>query len=550
MIRKNLRWMAAVLLATNLAVTAPSGLMAGTGGPGGKNGGRNNGDADNYQTTTPIKHLVIIFQENVSFDHYFGTYPTAQNNSGETPFHGMSGTPSVDGLNLALLENNPNTLQTGGAPPIRLTPAQNYTCSQNHGYMAEEQAFDSGLMDLFPQHTANVCSSTTYPDIAGLGTQIVMGYFDGNTVTAMWNYSQHFAMNQSFHGTNFGPSTVGAVNVISGMTGNADLSNSIDDSGGDLEKDVLNGSITDDPDPFYDDCGSPDQTSLKGQNIGDLLTEKQISWGWFQGGFTPSSAFVPATVTSPAVPAVCGTKTKRLDGTLEPAYVAHHDPFEYYLSTSNRHHVLPASIEEIGHDGPANHQYDLSYFWDAAFSGNLPAVSYLKANSAQDGHPGNSSPLDEQAFITDTLNKLQSLADWDSTAVIITYDDSDGWYDHVIGPIVNQSVSSEDALTGASACGTGANTLAGLQSRCGYGPRLPFVVISPYAKRNFVDSTVTDQSSVVRFIEDNWNVGRIGTGSFDAIAGTIQNMFDFTHRRRDRVFLDTTTGQVVAVENE
>jgi len=119
-------------------------------------------------------------------------------------------------------------------------------------------------------------------------------------------------------------------------------------------------------------------------------------------------------------------------------------------------------------------------------------VSFLKAARAQDGHPANSSPLDEQVFLVSTINFLQTLPQWNEMAVIIAWDDSDGWYDHVLGPIVNQSTSSADALSGAGACGTGANSLAGIQSRCGYGPRLPLVVVSPFAKENFVDGTITD----------------------------------------------------------
>jgi phospholipase C len=88
------------------------------------------------------------------------------------------------------------------------------------------------------------------------------------------------------------------------------------------------------------------------------------------------------------------------------------------------------------------------------------------------------------------------------------------------------------------------------QGRCGFGPRLPFLAISPFAKKNFVDHTVTDQSSVIRFIEDNWLQGqRIGQGSFDAVANSIIQMFDFNRRgEEDResdgvLFLDPSTGQ-------
>jgi hypothetical protein len=112
-----------------------------------------------------------------------------------------------------------------------------------------------------------------------------------------------------------------------------------------------------------------------------------------------------------------------------------------------------------------------------------------------------------------------------------------------MGPIVSPSAVSDDQLDGAGICGTSAN--AATQGRCGYGPRLPLVVISPYAKANFVDHTVTDQSSILRFIEDNWGLGRLGNGSSDAWAGSLNNMFNFaTGYSNPAVLLDPNRGQV------
>jgi phospholipase C len=144
--------------------------------------------------------------------------------------------------------------------------------------------------------------------------------------------------------------------------------------------------------------------------------------------------------------------------------------------------------------------------------------------------------------------------DWDDTAVVIAYDDSDGWYDHQMGPIVNQSTSPADMLTGTGTCGDGSTALPGAdtgnlhaQGRCGYGPRLPLLVVSPWARENFVDNTVTDQTSVLRFIEDNWLNGERITGSFDAYANSIVQMFDFTHHNghNNPLFLDPLSGQPV-----
>jgi phospholipase C len=532
MIRENLRWMAALTLAANLAF-APTAVM---GAPGnGDNNPSRSTTGGGPATTTPIKHLVVIFQENVSFDHYFATYPNAMNLQGETKFKAKANTPSVNGISQGLKERNQNSIQ-----PFRLDPSQNYTCSQNHDYLPEQQAFDSGLMDKFPEFTATPCGST-FPAVQSLNTAIVMGYFDGNTVTALWNYAQHFAMSDNSFDTNFGPSTPGAINVISGMTGGVDPAavnaNTTPDE-------VTANSVVGDPDPFYDDCNAPRfgiaGMLAKNQNIGNLLSAKGVTWGWFQGGFTPSSVVKGK--------AVCATTTNRIDGTPETAYSAHHDPFQYYASTANIHHTPPKNINEIGHNGQANHQYDLSWFQKAALAGNLPAVSYLKANRANDGHPGNSSPLDEQVFLVNTINFLQTLPEWSSTAVIIAWDDSDGWYDHQMSPILNPSNSVEDALTGTGACGNGANALEGIQARCGYGPRLPFLVISPFAKVNYVDSTLIDQSSVVRFIEENWELPQIGNGSFDQFAGTLFNMFNFNSPGGNLVFLDPATGQVVSIQ--
>jgi phospholipase C len=175
----------------------------------------------------------------------------------------------------------------------------------------------------------------------------------------------------------------------------------------------------------------------------------------------------------------------------------------------------------------------------------------VKAPGFQDGHAGYSDPLDEQTFVVNVINALQRSNDWESTAVVIAYDDSDGWYDHQMPPIVNQSLTAADSLNVPGFCGSGgaAATLTGItgevaQGRCGYGPRLPFLVVSPFAKKNYVDHTVTDQSSIIRFIEDNWlESQRIGGGSFDAIAGTINNMFDFGHVRGEgRLILNPATG--------
>ena len=148
--------------------------------------------------------------------------------------------------------------------------------------------------------------------------------------------------------------------------------------------------------------------------------------------------------------------------------------------------------------------------------------------------------------IVNTINHLQKLPYWNDTAVIIAYDDSDGWYDHVMPPIISQSNDVKyDRLIGSNGlCGHAPD--GAYQDRCGYGPRQPMLVISPYAKVNFIDHHITDTTSILRFIEDNWGLGHIGNQSFDSKAGSLMSMFDFSNSASahpaKKLFLNPTTG--------
>ena len=390
---------------------------------------------------------------------------------------------------------------------------------------------DGGLMDQFVSNdgtTQKGCQDL------GKGQGLVMGYYDGNTVTGIWNYAQHFAMSDNFYSTTFGPSTLGHFNLVSGQTNGAII---VHDSGT-APAALLNGTVINDILPAFDDCVAPtaNTISMSGPNVGDLLNKQGITWGWFQGGFAPSSRKSDGT-------AVCATIHAQFDGTPSTAdYIANHHPFQYYPSTANPHHTAASSVAMVGHTDGANHQYDIADFYTALSAGNLPAVTFLKAPAYEDGHAMYSNPIDEQTFLVNTISALEDSPFWGSTAVIVTYDDSDGWYDHAMPPIVNGSNSAIDALSGAGACGKAtASTPAG---RCGYGQRLPLVVISRYAKANFVDHSLADQSSILRFIEDNWNLGRIGGTSFDAMAGSLLNLFEFDDGGdAHKLYLDPTTGR-------
>ena len=537
---KCLRVSAGLLIIAALAIGVPAGLWA------------QPPDSDDSSTTTPIKHVVVIFQENVSFDHYFGTYPHAQPNTDQSVHFGKvkDDTPRVNSLEFGgLLTNNPNAKNPGNGAnainPFRLDHSQASTCDQGHNYGPEQQAFDGGLMDLFPASVG--VGSSAFCNVAfsyGKNQGLVMGYFDGNTVTALWNYAQHFAMSDNSYGTTFGPSTPGLLNLVSGNTNLATLT-------GSSPKVIPTspGTLVGDLDPTGDVCSAGATVLLSGPSVGDLLNSKSVTWGSFMGGFNLGTVNANGTTgckrSSLATPANGGPTAD---------YIPHHAFFQYFASTANPTHVRPASDSEIGYAGPANHEYDLEDFFDAIEDGNLPAVSFVKAVAAQDGHAGYSDPLLEQAFLVKTVNKITASRYWKSTAIIILYDDSDGWYDHQMSPIVNPSdlntgvVNDSDELNAPGVCGHG-TPMAGIEGRCGYGPRQPLLLISPWAKRNYVDHALTDQSSVLRFIEDNWSLGTIGGGSFDAIAGTLNGMFDFDDHDSDqaegrKLILDPDTGVI------
>lgn len=552
-----------------------------------------------------IQHVVVIFNENISYDHYFATYPTAQNNPGETPFQAAPHTsvnnnlvapldPNSDFAPIAgldLLNNNPNGPTGSGAAfnglsaanPFRLAPSQAATADQGHNYKPEQAADDNGLMDHFPgtTGTAGPPPSATSSSQAALTKGLVMGYFDGNTTTALWNYAQNFVLFDNTYTTVFGPSTPGAINLISGQTnGLTASSNNVLSGTGTLlhsTHEAFDGqgglTLIGDADPLGDVCSntSIDDVQMTGKNVGDLLNEKGITWGWFEGGFNLNTVNANGTtgcarLTPATVPGINSTSAD---------YIPHHQPFQYYASTANLTHARPSSDAAIGHtyeaDGvtrdPANHQYDSDDFFTALDNGNLPAVSFLKPPAFQDGHPGYSDPADEQTFLVNAINAVMNSPYWNNTAIIITYDDSDGWYDHQIPSIVNPSFnSSVDVLNATGVCQSGVqqgrpvlNTpLNGVNGqpvggRCGYGTRIPMLVISPRVGGNIIDHTLTDQSSVLRFIEDNWlNGERVQPGgSFDTIAGDLTHVFkgvEGLHLGADKdhkLILNPSTGAIV-----
>jgi len=554
------------LLATAAIATIAASLAACGGGSSAATvPGTNYTAARAFATTTPIKHLVVIYQQNVSFDHYFATYPNATNPAGEPAFTAKAGTPQADTLaNAGLLTNNPNmnnplniqlTGSAGSAAPFRLDRTQAATADQVHAYAAEQKAYDNGKMDGFPYYTG----IETPGGVGAFGTPgQVMGYFDGNTVTALWNYAQNFAMSDDAFMSSYGPSTPGAFDVIGASYDGAVLVKtsvgpftlpSQPPSASKAAKsawysyyinDGLGGySIINDVDPAYDVCSNPnDQVMMTGKNIGDLLNAAGISWGGFMGGFDLTEANANGTTGCKR------TTFSQVVGASITDYIPHHNWFQYFKSTANPTHARPSSVQAIGHsvetDGktpdPANHEYSLHDFFDAVKANNMPAVAYLNASAFEDGHAGYSNPLDEQMFVAKVVNYLEQQPQWSSTAVVVTWDDSDGWYDHAYHAPTSYSYDPQaDQVNGPGQCGPAGGTASvgingkPVNGQCGPGTRLPFLVISPWAKPNYVSHTFITQAAIVQFIEDNWLGGqRLGPGAWDTKTGSMMDMFNFS----------------------
>ena len=571
-------------------------------------------DDRGVRTATPVKHLVVIFQENISYDHYFGTYPRAQNNPGETPFKASKHTPINNNLltpldvnngftplvGVNLLTNNPNSNPnaplvtnnlrhngTDAANPFRLSPSQASTADQGHNDMPEQAAYNNGQMDGFPAWVGTAGGTATngpLPPPAAVATKgLTMGYYDGNTVTAFWNYAQHYAMNDNSYSSQFGPSSPGALNLISGQANGFSHATNVHDGSGNL--------LHPTHEAFGDASHTPEQHHHDRRcrsGAGRVLQPHHRSGHRCTAA---TSATCSTVATSPGAGSRAGSTCRPSTRTAAPAARGSlcrpsrtsrsRRPITSRITSLSSTTPRPATRPTRGRprsrrSGRATSQAPTrpslrttsttpTTSSPRSMAGNLPSVSFLKAPAFQDGHAGYSNPIDEQAFIVKAVNAVQKSKFWKDTAIVILYDDSDGWYDHQMPPIVNPSFNPNvDVLNAPGVCNLGLqqgrptrttplNGAVGQPAwgRCGYGTRQPLLVISPFAKRNHIDHTLTDQTSVLRFIEDNWLSGeRIQQGgSFDTIAGTIEHMFDFDDRRGNendrKLILDPSTGAIV-----
>lgn len=371
-------------------------------------------------TRTPIRHLVIIVQENHSFDNYFGTYPNA------VGFKPLAGTPVVDGLPAGAYNLGPNGQRY---TPFTLSAAQSIIVAPPHGYFDMIKDYNDGKMSGFVTESAAYLNKYHVHGFVG-GP---MGHYSYSTIGPYWDYAQHYALADHWFQAVMGPTTTNVMYLIAARAG----------------QNYHNVYYTSPPTKNFD---------FNFTNIGDVMSAHHVSWKWYQGQSTTS-------------------KVPIMD-----------NPFMFFRNYRLGYYQ--------------GHMADLTKFDIALKQGQLPAVSFLKPNG-QDEHPGTNIELGVQ-YVTNTVNQIMKSKYWDSTAIILTYDESGGWYDHVAPPQTDLNVD-------------------GLQ---GDGPRVPTLIISPYSKQNFVSHQIYDTTSILRFMEYNWNLPALNEK--DKNANNLISFFDFS----------------------
>jgi phospholipase C len=413
-----------------------------------------------------LQHIVVIYLENHSFDNLYGEFPGA---NGLANAGARATQVDLAGIPYATLPTPP-----GGAFPSTLAnapfsieqyiPAAAKTPDLVHRFYQQQAQINGGKMDKF----------AAISDAKGL----VMGYYHTANLPLAAEAADNTLCDNFFHGA-FGGSFLNHVHLIAAQAptfANAPAAMRAQlDANGKLVKDgvvtpdgyVVNTAFTvNTPHPASVPAANliPNQTMA---TIGDRLSAKGVSWAWYSGGWNDALAGRP-----------------------DPLFQFHHQPFAYFAAYAD------------GTTAKAKHLKDEMDFIAAARAGRLPAVSFVKPLGAVNEHPGYADVLSGEQHVEALLQALRSNAQWKHTAVIVTYDENGGFWDHVAPPVID---------------------------RWGPGTRVPTLVISPLAKHGYVDHNRYDSSSILALIEHRWGLAPLGAR--DAAANDLRNAFDFEQSR-------------------
>jgi phospholipase C len=372
--------------------------------------------------STPIRHIVVLMQENHSFDNYFGTYP------------GADGLPAGTCLPRSFADAKlgcSRPAHAGGRAVVGLSSDPTLFARQFHG----------GRMDGF------VAAYRVGRGLGGLPHPL--DYYDDRDIPFAWNLASRYVLFDRFFSSARGGSAWNHMFAISATPGNR---------------------TADELPPG----GYPDTTT-----IFDRLQQAGIPWRFYVKDYDPTN-----TIENP----VLGDRASQL---LQVPLLA----MPRVLSSPK----LKSNI------------VDMQAFYRDAQAGRLPAVSYIAPGGLSEHPPG--KLIAGQTFVRSIVNELMRSPEWSSTAFVLTYDSWGGWYDHVPPPSVD---------------------------RYGYGFRVPALLVSPYARRGAIDHTTLDFTSILRFIEDNWQLAPLAQR--DASAQSIATAFDFSSPPRAPEFVPTSAG--------
>ena len=409
-----------------------------------------------------LKHVVVIYLENHSFDNLYGEFPGANGlaNAGTAALQrNLSGEPYAT-LPTPPGGAFPSTLANAPFSIEQYVPASANTPDLVHRFYQEQAQIDGGKMDRF----------AAISDAKGL----VMGYYHSAALPLAAEAANNTLCDNFFHAA-FGGSFLNHIYLISAQAplfANAPAAMHAQlDASGVLMKDgavtpdgyVVNTAFTvNRPHPVTVPPANlvPNQTM---PTIGDRLTAAGVSWAWYSGGWNDALA-----------------------GHADPLFQYHHQPFAYFATYAD------------GTAAKAKHLRDEEEFIAAARAGTLPAVSFVKPLGEVNEHPGYTNVLSGEQHVAELLRALRASPHWKHTAVIITYDENGGFWDHVAPPVID---------------------------RWGPGVRVPTLVISPLARHGYVDHNQYDTSSILALIEHRWGLAPLGTR--DATATDLRGAFDF-----------------------
>jgi acid phosphatase len=426
-----------------------------------------------------INHVVVIYQENWSFDSLYGHFPGANGlgQAGATQQLKVDGTPYT---------TNPQAIDTNAKPPAPDTripatlPVQPFDLSHFispngitgdivHRYYQEQYQIDGGKNDRFLAGSDN--------------PGLVLSYYDASNMPE-GNLAKQYVMADDFFHSAFGGSFLNHQWLICACTPTWNTAvkpvpaakRSVLDANG-LPTSSGDGFITVAPDNFIvntaytvntphpkSDDPSTLVPNLTAPTIGDRLSAKGVGWTWFSGGWDQA-----------------------LVGNADPNFQYHHQPFAFYANYAD------------GTAAKATHLKDENIFFSDAAQGTLPAVSFIKPLGPDNEHPGYATLLQGQQHVARIVRAIQNSSAWKDTAIIITYDENGGRYDHVAPPKAD---------------------------KWGPGVRVPTIIISPYARKGYVDHTPYETVSILKFIEERWSLQPLGTR--DAAANDLTNAFDFS----------------------